>query len=133
MIFNKALNLLIATLENKLTVQELELKLPPEPQVLITTIVIIVFYLIIKALEEKEHRMGELEGFYIPNLVLKKLSPRGAILQLSPSLKPGPLIQSNWSLNQSSLTELRDFLALVLAFKKTTDLYRDMRRYTTTF
>ena len=73
MIFNKALDLLIATLENKLIVWELELKLPPKPQSLTTTIVTIIIYFIIKALKEKEHHTGELEGLYTPDLILKEL------------------------------------------------------------
>jgi hypothetical protein len=78
--FNKAPNLLIATLEDKLTVWELELELLPEPQGLTTTVVTIVTYPTIKVLEEKEHRIGELEGLYTPNLVLGELGLRGAIL-----------------------------------------------------
>ena len=80
MIFNKALNLLIATLENKFTVWELEPKLLPELQVLTTIVVIIVTYFTIKALEEKKYRMGELEGLYTPNLILKELGLKGATL-----------------------------------------------------
>ena len=80
MIFNKAFNLLITILEDKLMAWELELELPPELQGLTTTVVFIVTHPAAKALEEKEHRIGELEGLYTPNLVLGELGPRGAIL-----------------------------------------------------
>jgi hypothetical protein len=78
--FNKALDLPITTLEDELTIWELELELPPELQGSTTTIVTIVTYPAIKALEEKEHRTGELEGLRTPNLVLGELDLRGAIL-----------------------------------------------------
>ena len=45
-----------------------------------TTIVTIVIYPTIKALEEKEHRIEELEGLYIPNSVLGELGLREVIL-----------------------------------------------------
>ena len=57
-----------------------------------TTIVTIVTYPTIKALKEKEYRIGELEGLYTPNLVLEELGLRGAILRLSLLLKLGLLI-----------------------------------------
>jgi hypothetical protein len=47
---------------------------------LTTTVVTIVIYSAIKALEEKEHHIGEPEGLYTPNLVLGELGLRGAIL-----------------------------------------------------
>ena len=80
MTFNEALDLLIATLEDELTVWELELELPPEPQGLTTTVVIIVTYPAAKVLEEKKHCIGKPEGFYTPNLVLEKLGLRGTTL-----------------------------------------------------
>jgi hypothetical protein len=79
-IFNKALDLLIATLEDKLTIWELELELPPKPQGSTTTVVTIVTYPTIKVLEEKEHCIGELKGLRTPNLILGELDLRGAIL-----------------------------------------------------
>jgi hypothetical protein len=91
-IFNKALDLLIATLEDKLTIWELELELPPEPQGSTTTVVTIVTYPAAKALEEKEHRIGELEGLRTPNLVLGELDLRRATLRSSPLLDLGLLI-----------------------------------------
>ena len=45
-----------------------------------TTVVTIVTYPTIKALEEKEYRTEELEGLYTPNLVLGELGLRGATL-----------------------------------------------------
>ena len=60
-----------------------------------TTIVTIVTYPAVKALEEKEYRIGELEGLCTPNLVLGELGLRGVTLQLSSLLELGPLIQSN--------------------------------------
>jgi len=95
MTFNKAPDLPIATLENKLTVWEPEPELPLEPQGATTTIVTTVTYPSAKALEEKEHRMGELEGLRTPNSVLGELGLRGATLQLSLLPEPGPLTQSN--------------------------------------
>ena len=92
MIFNEALDLLIATLKDELTVWELEPELLLEPQGLTTTVATIVTYPITKAPEEKEYRMGEPEGLCTPNSVLRELGPRGAILQSSPSLEPGLLI-----------------------------------------
>ena len=68
--FNEALDLPITTLEDELTVWELEPELLPEPQGLTTTIVTIITYPTIKALKEKEHHIGELEGLYTPNSVL---------------------------------------------------------------
>jgi hypothetical protein len=59
---------------------------------LTTTIVTIVTYPAIKALEEKEHRTGELEGLRTPNLVLGELDLRGAILRSSPLPDLGLLI-----------------------------------------
>jgi len=96
-IFNKALYLPIATLEDKLTVWELKPELPPEPQGLTTTVVTTVTYPAAKALEEKEYHIGEPEGPYTPNSVLRELGPRGAILQSSPSPEPDPSTQSNRS------------------------------------
>ena len=45
-----------------------------------TTVVTIVTYPAVKVLEEKEYRIGELEGLYTPNLVLEELGLRGATL-----------------------------------------------------
>ena len=53
-IFNKAPDLLIVTLEDELTVWEPELELPPEPQDLTTTVITTVTYPAAKALEQKE-------------------------------------------------------------------------------
>jgi len=78
--FNKALDLLIAMLKDKLTVWELELELPPEPQGPTTTVVTIVTYPTTKAPEEKEHHIGEPEGPYTPDLVLRELGLKGATL-----------------------------------------------------
>ena len=97
------------------------------------TILTTVTYPTIKVLEEKEHRIGELKGPYTSNLVLGELGLRGAILWLSLLPEPGLLTQLNWLLSWSSLTELGDSLALALASKKATNLYRDMQRYATTF
>jgi len=99
MTFNKAPDLLIAILEDELTVWELEPEWLLEPQSLTTTVVTIVTYFAAKALEEKEHCMGELEGLCTPDSVLKELSPRGATLQSFSSLEPGLLIQLNQSLS----------------------------------
>jgi len=59
---------------------------------LTTTVVIIVTYFAVKALKEKEYRIGEPEGPYTPNLVLKELGLRGVTPQLSLSLELGLLI-----------------------------------------
>ena len=80
MIFNKALDLLIATLKNKLTIWELKLELLLEPQGLTTTIVTIVTYPTVKVLEEKKHRIGKLEEPYTSNLVLRELGLKGVTL-----------------------------------------------------
>ena len=76
-IFNKALDLPIAILENKFTIQEPEPELLLKPQALTTIIVTIVTYPTIKALEEKEYRIEELEGLHTPNLVLGELGLKG--------------------------------------------------------
>jgi len=47
---------------------------------LTTIVVIIVIYFAIKALKEKEYRIGELEGLYTLDLVLKKLGLKGVTL-----------------------------------------------------
>jgi hypothetical protein len=70
-------------------VWELELELLPEPQGSTTTVVTIVTYPTAKALEEKEHRMGELGGLCTPDSILGELGLRGAILWLSPLLELG--------------------------------------------
>ena len=132
-IFNKALDLLIAILEDKLTIWELEPELPPELQGLTTTVVTIVTYPAVKALKEKEHRTGELEGLYTPNSVLGELGLREAILWSSPLLELGPSTQSNRLLSWSPSTELGASMVLVLTSKKASNLYRDMRRYATIF
>ena len=77
--FNEALDLLIAIFKDKLTIRELEPELPPETQGLTTTVVTIITYFMVKALEEKEYRK-ELEGPYISNLILGKLGLGGATL-----------------------------------------------------
>ena len=135
MTFNEAPDLPIATLEDELTVWEPEPELLPEPQDS-TTVVTTITYPTAKALEEKEHHKEEPKGLYTPDLVLGEQGPRGAIPQLPPSPEPGPSIQSNRSPSRSSSQEAEDSPVpreVGMASKKAIDLYRDMRRYATTF